>query len=232
MDDEFIASVLIFRFMPRPLPQVLARFTLLTALVCSAWANGVQVIVKDNKGAPVADAVVSLVPLDAAPTVAPAPTPAVIAQSGQEFEPFVTTIVVGSSVSFPNRDKIDHQVYSLSKTKPFEIPLYSAGAGQTLIFDKPGIVALGCNIHDWMSAYIVVLATPYFQKTPAAGAAAFPTLPPGRYRLEVWHPRLIGDSNREVTVAGSEAPAQTISVTLKPAKQVRRAPESMGGGYK
>jgi plastocyanin len=181
---------------------------------------------------PVPDAVVSLISLDNPPTLPPAAAPAVIAQDGQEFDPFVTTIVVGGRVTFPNRDKIDHQVYSLSKPKPFEIPLYSKGEGQTLTFDKPGVVAIGCNIHDWMSAYIVVLATPYFQKTPTAGSAEFTTLPPGRYRLEVWHSRLIGDSHREVTVAAGDAPAQTISVTLKPAKAIRRAPESMGGGYK
>lgn len=217
---------------------MLRPFSLLAACAAfflaalSAVASGVQVVVKDNKGSPVPDAVVSLVALDNPPPVAPVPTPAVIAQDGQEFDPFVTAITVGSSVSFPNHDKISHQVYSLSKTKPFNIPLYGKGVGQTLFFDKPGIVALGCNIHDWMSAYIVVLATPYFQKTPADGTAAFMTLPPGRYRLEVWHARLIGESNREVTIASAESPPQTIAVTLKPAKLLRRAPDSMGGGYK
>ena len=210
--------------------RLLASFALCVTI--DAFASGVQVVVKDNKGAAVTDAVVSLVPLDTAPVVTPSPTPTVIAQDGQEFDPHVTVIVVGTSVTFPNRDKIDHQVYSLSKTKPFEIPLYGAGTGRTLVFDKPGIVAIGCNIHDWMSAYIVVLATPHFQKTPGDGTADFSSLPPGRYRLDVWHPRLIGGSTREVTISSGEDPAQTISVTLKPAKPIRRAPESMGGGYR
>jgi plastocyanin len=199
-----------------------------------ALAGDVLVTVKDAKGTAVADAVVSLVALDA-PT-APAPTPpaepVVIAQEGQEFDPYVTPVVAGTRVSFPNRDKIRHQVYSLSKTKPFEIPLYGPGAGQTIVFDKPGIVALGCNIHDWMSAYVVVLATPYFMKTPADGLARLAGLSPGRYRLDVWHPRLASETTREVVIAPADAATQTISVTLKPDKRIRRAPDSAGGGYK
>jgi plastocyanin len=216
--------------------RLLLRVTTSALFVALASARliaaGVQVLVKDIKGATVPDAVVSLVPLDTPPVVTPPEAPVPIAQDGQEFDPYVTTVVTGTRVSFPNHDKISHQVYSLSRTKPFSIPLYGPGAGQTLLFDKPGIVALGCNIHDWMSAYIVVLGTPHYQKTPPAGTATFATLPPGRYRLEVWHPRLIGENARELTVAAGDAPTQTIAVTLKPAKNVRRAPESMGAGYK
>jgi plastocyanin len=210
-------------------------FLLSLALACTAprlWAGTVQVAVKDAKGQPVADAVVSLVPLDAPPVSPPAPAPAVIAQQGQEFDPYVTVVTVGSRVTFPNQDNIRHQVYSLSKTKPFEIPLYGPGSEQTVTFDQPGIVALGCNIHDWMSAYIVVVATPHFRKTPADGLAQLADLPPGRYRLEVWHPRLATETRRELTIAAGDAPMQTVSVTLKADRRLRRAPDSMGGGYK
>lgn len=204
--------------------------TLLTT--ASAWAGTVVVNVTDNKNLPVADAVVSLVPLDHPSTVTPPAEPVVISQRDQEFDPYVTAVVTGTRVSFPNQDNIRHQVYSLSKTKPFEIPLYGPGVGQTLTFDQPGIIALGCNIHDWMSAYVVVVVTPYFMKTPAPGVARLAELPAGRYRLEVWHPRLSGETKREVVVAVGDAATQTISVMLKPDRRLRRAPEGAGGGYK
>ena len=205
--------------------------TLATALHLLA-EGGVQVSVKDNKGLAVADAVVSLMPLDTKPTLAPFPDPLIIAQRGQEFDPYVTAIVVGSKVSFPNRDTVRHQVYSLSKPKPFEIPLYGPGADQTVTFDQPGVVSLGCNIHDWMSAHLVILATPFFKKTPADGSTVISSLPPGRYRLDVWHPRLATDARREVTIAVGDSSMQTIAVVLKPDRRIRRAPDGAGGGYK
>lgn len=197
-------------------------------------AGEVLVVVTDNMGQPVSDAVASLVPLDAVPPAPPAPPaePVAIVQQGEEFSPYVTAIAVGTSVKFPNRDKVRHQVYSLSKTKPFEIPLYGPGTEQTVVFDRAGVVALGCNIHDWMAAYIVVLATPHFQKTPADGRARLADLPAGRYRLEVWHPRLAGESRREVVIAPGDSATQTIAVALKPDRRIRRAPEGAGGGYK
>lgn len=223
--------------MPRPFNSRSA-FALAGALVFAGaaaglWAGDVLVVVTDNKGQPVADAVASLVPLEAG-TAQPVPPaePVAIVQQGEEFDPYVAAIVVGTSVRFPNRDKIRHQVYSLSKPKPFEIPLYGPGTEQTVIFDRPGIVALGCNIHDWMSAYIVVLATPHFMKTVADGRALLANLPVGRYRLDVWHPRLAGESRREVVIAPGDTATQTISVSLKPDRRIRRAPEGAGGGYK
>ena len=215
-----------------PAALVLAGVLLATLAMSRLFAGVIQVSVKDTKGEPVAAAVVSLAPLDAPPTLTPPVAPAVIAQQGQEFEPYVTVVAVGTRVSFPNQDSIRHQVYSLSKTKPFEIPLYGPGKEQTLTFDQPGIVALGCNIHDWMSAYIVIVATPHFQKTPANGLAHLADLPPGRYRLDVWHPRLAGESRRDIVIAPGDTATQSISVTLKPDKRLRRAPDGLGGGYK
>jgi plastocyanin len=222
------------RLSPASLPPLGFAFALALILTASRVlaAGGVNVSVKDNKAQPVADAVVSLVPLDAPAKLTPPAGPLVISQSGQEFDPYVTALVVGTRVAFPNRDTVRHQVYSLSAPKPFEIPLYGPGAGETLAFDKPGVVSLGCNIHDWMSAHVVVLATPFFKKTPAAGTALLADLPPGRYRLDVWHPRLATDARREVTIAPGDSPMQTISIVLKPDRRIRRAPDGAGGGYK
>jgi hypothetical protein len=156
----------------------------------------------------------------------------VITQEGEEFSPPVTPVVAGTRIVFTNRDKIQHHVYSLSKTKRFEVPLFGAESKPSVLFDQPGVVALGCNIHDWMSAYVVVLATPYFAKTPADGTVTLSGLPPGLYRLEIWHPRLASDTRRELTVAAGEAPVQTISVVLKPARRIPRHPDAAGGSYK
>jgi plastocyanin len=224
-----------FRVSFRSVPLALAGLCAvsLAALSPRARAEGaIQVSVKDHRGVPVADAVVSLVPLDAAPALTPPAAPFVIAQRNEEFEPYVTALVVGSRVTFPNQDAIRHQVYSISKPKKFELPLYGPGSGETVVFDQPGIVSLGCNIHDWMSAHIVVLETPFFMKTPADGLATVTTLPPGRYRLDVWHPRLSSDVQREIVIAASDSTMQTIAVTLKPDRRLRRAPDGASGGYR
>jgi plastocyanin len=114
---------------------------------------------------------------------------AIVAQSDREFVPFVTVIQVGTTVSFPNRDPILHHVYSFSEAKPFEIKLYSGQSPSTVNFDRSGVVTLGCNIHDWMLGYIVVVPTPYFARTDANGVAHLRDLPAGNYELRAWHPR-------------------------------------------
>ena len=194
--------------------------------------GGVRVEIKDPKGAPVANAVASLVPLDATPQLTPPAEPAVIAQADEEFSPYVTAIVVGTRVSFPNRDKVQLHVYSLSKPKRFELPLYRGESKEPVLFDQPGVVTLGCNIHDWMSAHIVVLATPYFARSGADGLVPLQNLPPGRYRLDVWHPRMAAPVMRDVVITATDAATQVISVTLRPDRRIRRAPEGSDGGYK
>ena len=187
----------------------------------------------DAKGAPVADAVVSLVPLDAPAKTTPPAKPLEIAQSDQEFSMFVTPLVVGSTVIFPNADKVSHQVYSLSPTKKFAFPLYKPGTAGTIVFDRPGVVALGCNIHDGMLAYVVVLETPFFAKSAADGSAVITGVAPGRYRAEVWHPRLAKAEIREFTLAeGAALPPQSFTLALKPDRRIRRTPDATGGGYK
>ncbi len=212
---------------------LLVLCTLLAPCTFAAPAGGsVRVDIKDPAGAPVADAVASLTPLDAAPVVTPPAEPVVIVQNDEDFQPYVTAIVTGTRVSFPNQDKVAHHVFSQSKVKPFEIPRYRGEPKETILFDQPGIVPLGCNIHDWMLAYVVVLATPHFAKSPATGAVTLPGVPAGRYRLEVWHPRVKETVTREVVIAANDTAMQVISVVLRPDKRIRRAPESGPGGYK
>lgn len=201
-------------------------------LAASAFAGDVEFRLADDKGRPVADAVVSLVPLDAPAKVAPPAAPLEIMQKGQEFLPYVTPLLVGTAVSFPNRDTVQHHVYSLSKPKKFELPLYAGEAKAPVVFDRPGVVALGCNIHDWMSAYIVVLTTPWFARTAGDGLANVAGMPAGHYRAEVWHPRLAKPETREVTILAAPAPATlAFTLTLKADRRIRRTPGRDSGGY-
>ena len=197
-----------------------------------ARTGDVSFKVIDHKGGPIADAVVSLVPLDAPAKITPPAEPLEIAQSGQEFSTFVTPVVVGSTVIFPNADKVSHQVYSLSPTKKFALSLYKPGESGTVVFDRPGVVALGCNIHDWMLAYVVVLETPFFAKTASNGSTVV-AVPFGHYRVEVWHARLAKNESIEINVAPEiGSPSFTFTVDLKPDRRIRRAPNATGGGYK
>jgi len=171
-------------------------------------AASVSSHVVDGTDQPVADAVISLVPLDAkiSPVVTEQ-TKAVMDQWGKQFIPYVLPVQAGTVVAFPNRDNIKHHVYSFSPAKRFELKLYSSGNAQPILFDKPGIVVLGCNIHDWMLAYVDVLETPYFDKTDAQGIAHIAHVPDGSYRAEVWHPQLIGSPDafaKEVTLKGNQ----------------------------
>jgi len=211
----------------------LAAISLLALVAQAAHAAGtVRVVTTDASGKPVADAVAYVQALDSPAPVHPPDKPVEIIQRDQEFEPYVTAIVVGTRVVFPNRDTVQHHVYSVSPAKKFEIPLYIGESTATITFDREGVVTLGCNIHDWMIAYVLVLGTPYFAKTGADGIADISGLPPGRYRLEVWHPRLAAKVGRELAVAGSGETTQVISVTLRPDRRIRRAPDAVGPEYK
>lgn len=181
-------------------------------------------------GGPLPEAVVSLVPLDHPAPPPPADAKAEIAQEGQEFYGYVTVVQAGTRVVFPNRDNVQHHVYSLSKPKKFEFPLYNPGQAEALVFEAEGLVTLGCNIHDWMIAYLLVVPTPWFAKSDQAGRLHV-TAPAGRYRLEVWHPRLREPVAEEITL-GDAAPAiRAFPLTLKPERRIRRATPGRAGGY-
>jgi plastocyanin len=210
---------------------LLALLTLAAAPLAMAAPAELTVTVKGaTKGEPVADAVVSLVPLDAA-VVPPPAADGEIAQQNQEFMPYVTVVQAGSRVVFPNRDTVQHHVYSLSKAKKFELPLYNPQQAESFVFDVSGLVTLGCNIHDWMVAHLVVVPTPYFAKSNALGLATV-TAPAGRYRLELWHPRLAANVTQEITLAAADAAKREFTLTLKADKRIRRGGATKSGGYR
>jgi len=155
---------------------------LLGAAPCIAAA--ITVRVHTSADAPVSDAAVFLEPVGAQPAATTAT--AVVDQINKRFVPRMTVIRTGTAVSFPNSDHIRHQVYSFSPAKTFNIKLYAGSPKADVMFDKPGLVVLGCNIHDTMVGFIAVVDTPYFGVTAADGRVKLQA-PAGGYRLRVWH---------------------------------------------
>lgn len=173
-------------FLRASLPALLVVLGL--PLASSAAGATLDARVATPAGKPVPDAVVVLEPLAGAVPAAKNRPHAVIEQRGAEFSPWVTVVQTGTAVDFPNNDTVRHHVYSFSQPKRFEIKLYAGKPGQPITFDKPGEVVIGCNIHDWMEAYVLVVESPYFGKTGPDGQVRIANLPAGRYRLQLWHP--------------------------------------------
>lgn len=150
-------------------------------------AASLQARLVDASGQPLANAVLSLRgPLGAEAE----PAAAVMDQQAKQFVPNVLAVRTGSAVNFPNSDDIRHHVYSFSPAKRFELRLYQGTPSEPVRFDKPGVVVLGCNIHDWMVGYVYVTDDPWFVVSDQQGRAPLEQMPPGRYRVSLWHPLL------------------------------------------
>jgi plastocyanin len=206
-----------------PAARTFARRTLgfaaALAYVSSALATSLEVRVLQRDGKPLIGAVITA---DAESPVQPpaAPVKAIMDQVNLAFDPDVLVLPVKSTVQFPNSDVVSHQVYSFSAARQFQLPLYRGEAYPPVVFERPGVVTLGCNIHDNMLAYIVVTAAPFFGRTGAAGAWSAPDVPEGRYRVRVWHPLLSesADVERSVQADGNPAVVELrLSHNLKPA---------------
>jgi hypothetical protein len=138
-----------------------------------------------------------------------------MAQAGKKFIPPVVVVTAGSSVMFPNKDTVRHHVYSFSAAKTFDLKLYSGTPSSPVVFDKPGVVNIGCNIHDQMQSWIVVLETPFFARTDASGVARLAGVPVGSYHLRGWHQRLPSTTaafDQAVTVGATNSDAR---ITIK-----------------
>ncbi len=212
----------------------LMLFTFVT-ITARAQAAEIVATVIDEQGRRVADAVVVAVPVDGKLRPSPQPHQQVVDQVNKEFIPEVQAILVGTAVTFPNNDNVRHHVYSFSPAKRFELPLYAGVPAEPVVFDKPGVVVLGCNIHDWMVGYIYVSESQYFAKTDKDGNAQLNDLPVGNYFVRVWHPQL--DATEESTRKAVDlSRVHHIQVDwtlkLKPEVRVRRAPvASHHGSY-
>lgn len=170
---------------------------------CGVHAAELAVVTEDSAGRPLAEAVVYLT----GPGVAAAP-PArevVIDQKNRQFVPRISVVPAGTAVSFPNSDQVRHSVYSFSPAKTFSLKLYAGKPASPIVFDRPGVVVLGCNIHDAMSAWVAVVDTRLYGKTDAAGRFVFHGLPPGEYQWHAWYPGMAAPATRAVVLAASDA---------------------------
>lgn len=166
---------------------MLAFLALLTLAAPVRAAASIDVVVKDRKGRPVEGALVYVVHVPGRHK--PPRKPVVMDQVDRLFVPHVLPVVAGAKVSFPNKDQIHHHVYSFSKPKKLDLPLYKDKTPEPPTFETPGVVKLGCNIHDWMLGYIVVLQNPFFALTDARGKARLSGMKAGEHRIAVWSGR-------------------------------------------
>jgi plastocyanin len=202
-------------------PLAAAALTLLAGLAAAAASGATLAIhVQTADGHVLAGAVVTARPLDGPARKAP-PVRGVMDQVNRAFAPDLLVIPVGSTVEFPNSDSVSHQIYSFSPTKRFQLPLYRGKPYPPVHFDQPGVVTLGCNIHDEMLGYLVVTDAPYFGRTDAGGAWSA-DMPPGRYKVTLWHPRLReseADLERELTIGEGDRAELTLHLArpLQPA---------------
>lgn len=186
------------------------------ALAAEASGGGVS-----GDGKPLPDAVVQIYGEQVRP---PAPAEAAIAQVDKSFRPRVTVVGVGGAVHFPNNDTVKHHVYSVSETRPFEIPLYDGQDADPVTFPHAGIVKLGCNIHDSMIAFLVLSDTGFNAVTGGQGRYVITGPAPGRYAARLWHPHLRDDAvERELRVdADGEALDMTVTLSVRRAFKRRQ----------
>ena len=203
---------------------------LLTILSLPTPASAAEITgrVVGPNGEGIAQAVVFVQALPAGTPLPPDKRPAIMDQINKTFVPAVLPIVVGTEVRFPNHDQIHHHVYSFSRTKSFELPLYKGEEAPPVLFDKVGAVKIGCNIHDWMAGVILVLPTPYFAETDETGQFVLRDLPPGTYPLACWHE--LSQAKVEETTQQVQASRGAAAVTFTLSLSAPRSRPSLYGG--
>jgi plastocyanin len=194
----------------------LVALALLSAL--PAVSGTLTVTARQRDDRPLAGAVITVEAESPEQPPAP-PVQAIMDQMDLAFVPDVLVIPVHSSVQFPNSDAVSHQVYSFSSARTFQLPLYRGKPYPPVVFDRPGVITLGCNIHDNMLAYIVVTRAAHFGRTDTNGAWSVANLPGGRYRVRLWHPLL----NEAAEVSGIVTDAAD-ALELKLRRNLRPAP--------
>lgn len=205
------------------------------ALASHAHAGTVAGTIIDRNGQAAPDAVLFATPLDAPVPPAKPTEPAIVAQEGYAFSPYVSVIRVGTSVRFPNRDPHDHHLKSFSPAKPFELRTYSKKEEPApILFDKTGDVVLVCHFHNWMRGFIYVVDTPYFAKTDKEGNAILNNLPAGRYEVKAWAPNMLGAplaQTVQVGASGSTPVKFQFNYVPKPAPAPRKPPKDEDYSY-
>jgi plastocyanin len=209
----------------------LCRFVIATWITLAASlgsmssdAADISVMVIDRDGHGIGEVVVTATPVDSGAVSSINTKTAVMDQRNLAFTPRVLVVAAGTSVEFPNNDTVSHQVYSFSAAKRFQLPLYKGQVHPPVTFDRPGLVVLGCNIHDVMVGYIYVTDAPYFGMTNPGGGFDVKNVRDGEYRIGIWSP-YIADSvaalSRTIRISGDES--ATIRVQLS--QRLRAQPE-------
>ncbi|MGE0407790.1 MAG: methylamine utilization protein [Amphiplicatus sp.] len=157
------------------------------AAMTGASGAELRVSVRDEAGAPVADAVVTLATVGA--RSAPRREPYLVDQRSEEFLPLVTLLRPGDSIQFANSDSVFHHVYSFASMNRFEFVVKPGDVSPIIKYDTVGVAAIGCNVHDNMITYAVVTEAPYAAKTDKAGLAVIADAPRGAVKISAWHPR-------------------------------------------
>jgi len=187
--------------------------------------------VTDKSGKAVPNAVVYLEPSNPENLDLPVKEE-IVDQVNKKFLPEIKVITRGSILNFPNKDDINHHVYSFSEAKQFELPLYQGQTAKPVEFDKAGVVSLGCNIHDWMKGYVVVVDTPFYTKTDVQGVANFTNLPSDKYTVNTWHPNIRQEmASSQIDLLATTEQTQNVSLELKSSVKKRRSPRGRGSRY-
>lgn len=205
-------------------------------LIPAASAAELRISIQDAEaGGPLVDAVIEvLLPPDLQASHTQ-PADVSVDQQQKEFVPNVSVISRGSRVNFPNSDDILHHVYSFSSPNVFELPLYGNGQNVDYYepFEQPGVVELGCNIHDWMLGYIYVAETSLAARTDETGEAVIQGIPAGEFQVRVWHPRAAGDSEGQahallqtLIFSDAEPTRLRLALPLERDNRLRRAPSA------
>jgi plastocyanin len=208
------------------IPRLLLIALVVAPCAVPAKAGSLTVNLVDQSGRAVRDAVVIVRPVGHA---APLPRKAggmTVEQRGLQFHPLLSVVPVGTSVSFPNFDKTRHHVYSFSPAKKFELKLFASEQSRSVTFDKPGVVAVGCNIHDQMSAFIYVTDSAWTARSNGRGQVTIADLPAERVTVTVFHPYLRAPGSLVGKPLALGNGSATTSFALK-----LRAPVAMGHGY-
>jgi len=199
----------------RSSPSRSAVWILALLIGAPAAAGTLRVTVVDERGQPVERVAVYAVPSKPL-AVTTGSRNALMDQAHSAFVPHVLIVQTGTSVLFPNNDVVSHHVYSFSEPKTFELGLYKGNAHPPVVFDRPGLVVLGCNIHDSMLGYVLVVDTPHFALTNPQGALALGDLAADDYEVHVWTERLRpGDMPAAKRIAVSADGAATLTLKLE-----------------
>ena len=169
-------------------------------------ANKVSISVIASSSSPLASLVVYLTPTQPI-SIQKNHDNLIISQKNKKFVPYIEVVQKGNKISFHNNDDITHHIYSVSGNNRFDFKIQGKQIKNSPNLDSLGEVAMGCNIHDWMSGYVLVVDTPFFTKTNTHGTAIFNNIPSGKYQLTIWHPQLDAPHNKvsqTITITGNQ----------------------------